>query len=297
MIINRANLGDLRTGFRANFQAGFSGVAPMWNRIATLVPSATAEEKYPWLGQMPGMREWIGERQIKNIAEHGYSIRNRSFEDTVSVPRESIEDDQYGVYAPMMTELGRAVAAHPDQLVFNLIKAGFVTNCYDGQYFFDTDHPVLDEAGTETSVSNMQAGAGAAWYLLDTSRAIKPLIFQERKKPEFVMKDSPDDDNVFMRKEFIYGVDNRCNVGFGFWQMAFGSKATLDATNLQAAYTAMTVMKGDYGRPLGIMPNLLVVSPTNYFAALDLVKAQTKANGATNTLNGLVEVMSSPWLA
>jgi phage major head subunit gpT-like protein len=196
----------------------------------------------------------------------------------------------------MMTDMGRAAAAHPDELVFSLLKDGFSTNCYDGQYFFDTDHPVLDAAGAETSVSNVQAGTSAPWMLLDTSRAIKPLIFQERKKPEFVAKDNPDDDNVFDRAEFKYGTDSRGNVGFGFWQQAFGSKADLTDANLKAAYTAMTSQKGDFGRPLGIIPNLLVVGPTNKFVADELLKAQMKANGATNTLQGLVEAIVVPWL-
>lgn len=29
-----------------------------------------------------------------------------------------------------------------------------------------------------------------------------------------------------MKKQFLYGADSRGNVGFGFWQMAFGSDGT-----------------------------------------------------------------------
>lgn len=297
MIINRQSLTTLTTGFKGSFQIGFEGVAPMWNRVATLVPSATASEEYAWLGAFPGMREWIGERQIKNLAQHGYSIKNRKFESTVSVPKTSIEDDQFGIYAPMMQELGRSAAEHPDTLVFSLLKAGFATNCYDGQFYFDTDHPVVGADGVESSVSNVQAGSGAPWFLLDTRRALKPLIFQERKKPQFVAKDDPADDRVFMKDEYVYGTDSRCNVGFGFWQMAFGSKADLTEANLQAAYAAMTSFKGDEGRPLGILPNLLVVHPNLKFKADELLKAQMKAGGASNIMQGLVDSMASPWLA
>ena len=63
----------------------------------------------------------------------------------------------------------------------------------------------------------------AAWFLLDTSRPIKPLIYQQRKKAKFVSKTAETDDNVFMSKKFIYGADSRGNAGFGFWQMAVGS--------------------------------------------------------------------------
>ena len=43
--------------------------------------------------------------------------------------------------------------------------------CYDGQNFFDTDHPV-GEQGSQETVSNVQTGAGPAWYLLDTTRPV-----------------------------------------------------------------------------------------------------------------------------
>ena len=34
------------------------------------------------------------------------------------------------------------------------------------------------------------------------------------------------DENVFMRDEFVWGADGRSNAGYGFWQMAYGSDGT-----------------------------------------------------------------------
>lgn len=62
-----------------------------------------------------------------------------------------------------------------------------------------------------------------AWFLLCTNRAIKPFIFQNRRPAKFVAKDDEKDDNVFYEKQYIYGVDSRCNAGYGLWQLAFGS--------------------------------------------------------------------------
>lgn len=299
MIINKGNLSTLFLAFKAAFAAGLGQAASMYADISTRVPSSTSAEEYGWLGAFPNMREWLGDRVVNGMATHGYTIRNKSFEMTVGVPRPAIEDDQYGIYSPMMQEMGRAAAAHPDQLVFNLIKNGDSTLCYDGQNFFDTDHPVLKADGSTESQSNWDnnGGSGTAWYLLDTSRALKPVIFQDRKAPNFVAKTSETDDNVFNRNEYEYGVDSRCNVGFGFWQLAYGSRKTLDETNLVAAYTAMCERKGDHGRPLGIKPSVLLVPPSLEFAARKLVNATTLANGADNVLKGLVEVKVSPWLA
>lgn len=300
MIINQGNLASLYVAFKAAFQGGLNQAASQYGDIATTVPSSTGTEEYGWLGAFPNVREWVGDRQVKNIASHGYSIKNRNFELTVAVPRPSIEDDQYGVYTPMMTEMGRAVTAHPDQLVFELLSDGHAKECYDGQYFFDTDHPVLGadgEPGTPQSNLENNGGTGTRWYLLDCSRSLKPLIFQQRKAPQFVAKTADTDENVFSRNEFVYGTDSRCNVGYGFWQQAYCSRKTLDEANLIDAFTAMSGRKGDHGRPLGIRPTHLVVPPALEFAARKIVDAEVNAAGATNVLRGALTVISSAWLA
>lgn len=56
---------------------------------------------------------------------------------------------------------------------------------------------------------------GHDYYLLCCNRIVKPLIFQMRKRPEFVAVDKPDSRSVFMRRQLYYGVDARFNVGFG----------------------------------------------------------------------------------
>lgn len=297
MIINQGNLQILFTGYRANFQAGFSGVTPTWSQIATEVPSTTKTEKYGWLGQWPRIREWVGDRAVQSIGAHDYSISNKAFESTVAVPRDDIEDDTFGVFAPLMTEMGRSVAAFPDELVFDLARKGWAEHGYDKVPFFAANHKVLDDKGKEKEVSNTGGGAGAPWFLLDTSRALKPFIFQKRRAFDFVTKDNPKtSDHVFNRNEYVYGSEGRCNVGFGFWQMAFGSKQALTKANFRAARTAMMKNTGDYGRPLGIMPTLLVVGPSNGDAARDTILAERDAARATNTDRNLVKILETPWL-
>lgn len=297
MIINRSNLGLLFTGFKASFQNAFAGVTPDFNPFVLEVPSTTSQEVYAWLGQTTGFREWIGDRVIQNLKSHDYTIKNKTFENTVGVSREAIEDDSYGVYSPLMAQLGQDAATHPAHLLYELLKNGFTQPCYDGQYFFDTDHPVVDANGVEQSVSNSGGGSGAPWFLLDTSRIMKPLILQKRKNYNFVNLDGEKDENVFMRKEYVYGVDARLNVGYGLWQLAYGSKQTLDATAFNAAYAAMMGLKGDKGKPLGVKPTLLVCGPTHRAVALEVVKAERAANGATNINRDAVDVLVTPYLA
>lgn len=310
-VITPSLLDAIFQGYKLNFQQAFAGVKPDWDKVAMRVPSSAAAENYGWLGQMPRIREWVGDRVYNALDTFAYRIFNRTYESTFTLKREQIEDDQYGILNPVSSELGRSVAAFPDELVYGLLKQGFATNCFDGQFFFDVDHPVKDATGKEASVSNMQDGGGPAWFLLDTSRAVKPLVYQTRREFSFVAKTDPrTSDRVFERNEYVYGTDGRCNAGFGLWQFAFGSKAPLTRDNLRAARAAMINLKLDYGRPAGVKPNLLVVGPSNEQRARDLIKAQflpidgsvggiIAAGGVgmiDNTDRDIVDIHMSPWL-
>lgn len=296
MLINRQNLALLTTGYKTVFTGAFETAQSDYGRVAMLVPSSTRQENYGWLGAFPRFREWMGERVVQNLAQHDYTIRNRNFELTIGVDRNDVEDDTYGVYSPMFAELGRSAKTHPDELVFPLLLDGIGTRCYDGQNFFDTDHPVLDEDGVEVSVSNLQPGAGTPWFLLDTSRAIKPLIFQKRQDYKFVRMDADTDEVVFNLRQFRYGVDARVNAGVGLWQLAYCSMQPLNAANYAAARAAMRSFQSDGGRPLNITPTLLVCPPSLEEAAFEVVKAERLANGASNPHKGTAEVLNSAWL-
>ena len=208
------------------------------------MPSTSESETYAWLGDIPGMREWIGEREIQNLSGSAYTIKNKDFELTVGVDRNAVEDDKIGLYNPSIQMLGESTALHPDELVYGLLANGFTEKCYDGKAFFATVPPALEADARDILVADFINGtkntmqgtaeihveprlaSDSAWFLLCTKRPVKPLIYQQRKKAKFVSKTNETDDNVFMSKKFIYGADSRGNAGFGFWQMAYGSDGT-----------------------------------------------------------------------
>lgn len=296
MIINSANLKTLTTAFNGAFKTGFGGIESQYAKIAMDTTSTTSEEIYPWLGEFPRMREWVGDRVIQNLAAHSWTIKNKDFELTVEVDRNAIEDDRFGVYSPMFQEMGRETAEQPDKLVFGMLSQGFSSVCYDGQYFFDTDHPVKNELGQTQSVSNFVAGAGPAWYLLDTSRAMRAVVYQTRRSYSMVPKDKPEDDNVFHKKTFLYGVDGRSNAGFGLWQLAYASKGPLDPDTYEAARTAMKAVRGDGGRKLGINPTVLLVPDELEGDGRRVLKAALVDGGDSNVWADSAELIVSPWL-
>jgi len=301
-IITAAILAALRTEVRRQFQDAYDGMQPstFWRTVAMQAPSTTTSNTYDWLGDFPDLREWIGDRVIKDMKENAYQITNKLYEATVGIPRVAIEDDNVGTLANRVRNMGQSAARHPDKLLAALIKAGGASVCYDGQFFFDTDHPVAanhDGTGTVTSVSNIQAGAGVPWYLLDCSTEMKPFIFQERTKPEFdTLEGTRDSDTVFIKDQYLYGIRYRCNAGYGFWQKALRSGAALTGDNLDAAIAAMMSFTGDGGKPLGITPTHLVVPPAHRAAANKAVKVMLADGGGSNANYNAVEVVVTPWL-
>lgn len=300
-IVTPALLQALFTGFKKNFEDAKGEAPAQYTKIATVIKSTTKSNTYGWLGKFPNLRKWVGDRVIESMKAHGYQIVNEDFEATVGVDRNDIEDDELGIYAPMFAEMGRSAGIHPDELCFGLLGAGFTTPCYDGQYFFDTDHPVYPKAdGTGTPVlsANVVVDAGyqgEPWFLLDTSRALKPVIFQDRKSPQLIAMTKIDDEAVFTRKEFRYGVDCRDAAGFGFWQLAFANKRALTPDNLWDSFSKMREFQADGGRKLGVKATLLVVPPSLEKLATQMLEREL-SESSSNELKGKLELVVADYL-
>ena len=297
MIINQANLANMYVALNAIFNAAFEEAPSFHEKIAMVVPSSTRANDYKFMLQFPMLQEWIGDRQIRSLAASSFQIVNKDYEATVEVDRNDVEDDQLGIYNPIVAELGRAARQHPDYLVAQLLAGGFTNTCYDGKPFFAADHPV----GTGVQ-SNFGGGSGTAWYLLDTTRAIRPFIFQCRSKPQLVRQDRPDEEHVFMRRKFRYGVDYRGAAGYGLWQLAYASKQTLSAGSYAAARGAMMALKNEAGVPLGIRPTVLVVPPSLEAQAKEILQTEmvlgdpTSGGTKSNVWCGTAELLVVPWL-
>lgn len=296
MDINAANLGAIFTGLSTAYNHRFESTETFYNQVAMTVPSTTAMNEYPRFDDIPGIREWVGDRAVYDVSAQTYIIRNKEFEGTIGIKRAQIEDDQIGLFSSMAAELGQNAAEFPDQLVFPLLAKGETTICYDGQNFFDDDHPGWDEEGDKTSVSNFTAGANPPWYLVDDSRVVKPIVFQSRKPFKLVAMDKEDDQNVFNKGQFQWGVDGRCNAGFGLWQLMHKSKAALTAANYAAARNAMGSIRKRSGQVINIRPMTLLVPPSLEAEGRQLLEAALVAGGDSNIWAGTAKLSVIPLL-
>lgn len=120
------------------------------NRLAMKIDSNQASEDYAWLGMAPTMREWIGGRHAKGLRENSFRIDNKLHEATMEVSIDDIRRDASGQIMVRVGELARRTLSYPARLITTLIENGASQVCYDGQYFFDTDH----SEGSSGSQSN-----------------------------------------------------------------------------------------------------------------------------------------------
>lgn len=289
MIINGQALNSLYVGFKTLFNKQMELTPATKDKIATTVPSSTSIEQYAWLGMFPKMREWVGSRVVQALQAHGYTIKNKDFEMTIAVSRSAIDDDTYGIYSPLFSQMGESAKRHPDEIVWECLRNGFTANCYDGTTYFSASHkvgektlsnkttaklsmdsykaartimmsytnesgqplgiipdllivpPQLEAAALEivntqyingttnpyyqtakVHVEPELAGKPSNWYLACTTKFIKPIIYQERKKIQFVSLTKPTDPNVFMENQYVYGADGRDAAGYGLWQLCYG---------------------------------------------------------------------------
>lgn len=72
-----------------------------------------------------------------------------------------------------------------------------------------------EEAYVKEIIASPWLTSTVDWYMLCTAMVLKPIFFQNRKRPEFTALDQPTSEQVWKRREVLYGVDARYNVGFG----------------------------------------------------------------------------------
>lgn len=126
-----------------------------------LVTSDQESETYKWLGMAPAMREWVGGRVAKGFRDNGITIVNKTFEATLEVLLDEIRRDKTGQVMVRVRELAGRTNSHWAKLLSTLIIAGEAAVCYDGQYFFDTDHAEGD-SGTQSNDIDSNIGTTTA---------------------------------------------------------------------------------------------------------------------------------------
>ena len=181
MIVNQTNLTAVFINLKTTFNKAFEAATSIWTQTTMLVPSGSGQNDYAWLSRFPKMRKWLGDKVIKSLEAFKYTIVNEDWEATVEVNRNDIEDDTIGIYAPQAQEAGWSAKQLPDEIDADLKNNAFTNDCYDGQYFYDTDHEV---AGASVSNKGTAALSAATTALAASSYGAARLAIMGFKDDE-----------------------------------------------------------------------------------------------------------------
>ena len=167
MLVNKATIAAVFLTLKTTFNNAFEATPSQWQKTAMLVPSGSSQNDYTWLSAFPKMRKWIGDKVLKSLEAFKYTVVNDDFEATVEVNRNDIDDDNLGIYAPQAQMAGYSAKQLPDEIVSDLKNNAFASLCYDGQYFYDSDHPVAGASVANLGVvalSGLTQALAAASY-------------------------------------------------------------------------------------------------------------------------------------
>lgn len=149
MVVNKQVLQEILKNLKVTFEKAFSNAETNHEKVAMKVPSTKASENYKWLSKFPKMRKWVGAKHVKSLEAYGYTVENEDFEATIEVDRNDIEDGAIGGLPVQAKAAGVSSKELPQEIIEELMSLGFTERCFDGQFYYDTDHEV---AGA--SVSN-----------------------------------------------------------------------------------------------------------------------------------------------
>jgi phage major head subunit gpT-like protein len=294
--ITASALQALRTAYNGLFKRGQSTAKPKLLVLATRVTSSTKTETYGFLGAMPIFRKWVGDKRWKALAERAYQLINDAYEATTGIHKHQLADDNLGIFPAIFEGWGQEATLWPDRVLTLALQQGHQTPCFDNQNFFDASHPTYDEAGSTYSNLNA-AGQVEPWFLVDLSKPLKPLIWQEREAAHFWMITDPNDSKVADTGLFGCYAEARGAAGYTMPFLAYRSTATPNAANFVAARDAMAAYKDENGDPRGIVPTHIVYGVSNRAAIEDLIKKQNLAGGESNVHWNEVECLFAERLA
>lgn len=299
-VVTSAQLETHRVALNGAFKKGLNAVTSVEEALMELVPSTTGTNIYPWLGAFPKFRKWVGERRYQTMKEYEYALKNEPWSVEMTIDVWAWADDTIGTYAGIISGWGRSAKTFRAERVIEALKKGHQLPCYDGQNFFDPNHPYeyKDDAGTHTGVYANMAGDGSAnaMYFVDLSQPLKPILFQNREEPSFWMQTNAQSEYIQMNKKVPLHADARCAAGYTLWQLAYRLTSPLTATTYKAACDFAASLKDEFGNPLGIRYTHIVYGNSNKVAVKTLFLKEKVDGGDDNIYYKDIETLESKWL-
>jgi phage major head subunit gpT-like protein len=161
------------TEFSSEFLGALAmGEVDQWAEMAGKVITSTAlKDVLPIAIYGALYREFKGDVKYRSLFEKSIELKPKTWQDGVAELLAIVEAPDFIGWGDQPDEMAKAALAIANDVVIELLEAGISTACqFDGQFFFDTDHPVNLFKGSET-FSNDFTGAGTDFTLANVKLA------------------------------------------------------------------------------------------------------------------------------
>jgi phage major head subunit gpT-like protein len=205
------------TAMRTEFVNAYTATAAPapWEAYTQVVPSSARIEHYTWMTPTPGLSRFQGHRRYGKVSTTRYSVENVEFDSSFQVLLRDIEDDQAGGYALKPKELAERAKKFPGRWTLKKLSQGKTDLCFDGTAMFADTHTI---GSGDNLLSANNASNDAATYKLVAlyhGGALKPLLWQNRKGPDFQTDaGSPESKKA---KMVSYWIDMEGEAAYGYW--------------------------------------------------------------------------------
>lgn len=258
-----------------------------WSEFTSIYPCNTETVDFSFVMDVPLFREMIGPVAFADIAAKHYTRTMKNYGAGIKMHKNDINDDILGIIIRRIRELAETPREAQEFLAFDALDKGIAATvygaCYDGRPFFDNTHPLFG-----ATASNYLAGGGQPeWYLLDCSKAWKPIVLAMREEGEFE-QESMSSSHYFETGECRFKAEGRMCMGYGMWQLAFCETHALADATFWGAIQLMRQLTNDKGRPLGVFPTHLVVTPAAERTARELLMRNYRSDAAGATITATV---------
>jgi phage major head subunit gpT-like protein len=164
MLITPANLNVLFSSIETRFWQAFTLEQLMYTKLCTTYPVGSEQWISAWVPMTDKLREWSGSRIVRTPAPQTYTVPIKLWEGTYGVDKYKVLDDQYGIYMPIVANLGKQTAKLPDYQLRDLLQnagawTGAFQNGTDGLTHFNTAHLIdFYDAGKGTYANDYTNG-------------------------------------------------------------------------------------------------------------------------------------------
>jgi phage major head subunit gpT-like protein len=141
-VIGRASLAAAQTAYRAIVMQTFDNTPrDDLSGIVLDVPMTTKTVDLSWVAALGKMREWLGERQVRDVVAKDFTMTAKHYEHTIGMNQDDIDDDTLAQYAPQIRLIAAGALKELDAAASYVLDAN--STCYDGQPLIDNSHPAF----------------------------------------------------------------------------------------------------------------------------------------------------------